>query len=340
MLQVKIKGVREILFENIIEPIPKKDEALINIKSIGICGSDVNIFLGNSSFLKFPQVHGHEFGGVIESINNVFVKNNKIKLAIGNKVVVNPVIYCGACYYCKSGLEYLCDNKSVIGDENNEGAMKEKITVPIRNIIPLNDNFDIIQAPMIEPTAVALHAIESYKNFNILIIGLGTIGLLVQEIAKLNNNNIITMDIKKEFIKLSEYLGSNIALNFNDKDKSKKIKSYLGENKIDVVIDTVTSRDTIDFAIDIVKKHGEVKFIGIPHKNFILDFIKVLIKDLKIMPSFLYTPTEFKEATNLIENNLVNIKCLISKIFKLKEAKEAYEYKINNPVVKVLITNQ
>lgn len=332
MIEVRLCGVHKLIYKNVESPKAKNDQAVIKVMSSGICGSDV-WYYSVKERLKKCVTRGHEFGGIIKSLKQ---KNTKYK--IGMKVVVNPAIPCGQCYYCHNSVENLCENLKYIGRDIS-GSMKEEITVPIDNLVKLNDSFDLIYAPLVEPTAVAIHAANNIKNSNVLIIGVSTIGLLIQQICKINNNKIIALDIEDNSLKLSKNLSSDFILNFNDKSKIERINKFLGNTKVDVIFDNVCSEDTLSFAIKTIKKGGEIYMVGIMHKNFELDIRNILYKEIILKTSFAYTSLNFKKAIYYVVNKKLNTKILISRIFPLNKAKEAFEYKLKNPSGKVILVN-
>jgi len=332
MLEVELCGTHKLIYKNVISPKAKYDEAIIKVMSVGICGSDMWYYSVEEK-LKKCIVRGHEFGGIIKSLGR---KNTKLKA--GMKVVVNPAICCGRCYYCYNSMENLCENLKYIGRDIS-GSMKEEIAVPLDNVVKLNSSFDLTYAPLIEPTAVAMHAANNIKNSNVLIIGVSTIGLLIQQICKINNNKIISLDIQDNSLNLSKKLSSDFIVNFNDKSKIEKINEFLGNNKIDIIFDNVCSEDTLSFAIKMVRKGGEIRMIGIMRKNFELDIRNILYKEIIIKPSFAYTSLNFKKAIDYVLSDKINTKILISKIFPLNKAKEAFEYKLKNPSGKVVLVN-
>jgi threonine dehydrogenase-like Zn-dependent dehydrogenase len=165
LIEVWLNGAGKLVYKDVNKPLKiKEDQAIIKVISVGICGGDMRFYLGKEE-LKEPIVRGHEFGGIIKSLGN---QNTEFKT--GMKVVVNPAIYCGYCYYCSNSIENLCENIKIMGG-NISGSMKEEIIVPIDNIFKLNDSFDLKYAPLIEPTAVATHAVNNIRNSTVLIIG-------------------------------------------------------------------------------------------------------------------------------------------------------------------------
>ena len=331
MFQAKIKNPKEISIENIKNISPEPGMAVLKVKSVGICGSDIHIYLGKNPVIKPPWVTGHEFGGTIKNVSE-----NVDGFKIGDRVAVNPVINCGSCYYCKNDMENMCENQIIIGG-TQEGALQEEVKVPINNLIKLDDSFDLLYTPIIEPLAVGVHAIGNIKDSNILIIGLGTIGLLEQQLLKLNNNRVISMDINNFSIEMSRKLNSDLAINNKDEKKNKIIQDFLGEGKIDYIVDNVCSYDTLSFSTEILRRKGQIIVVGIPANNFEIDIITMLVKELNLSTSYLYSDNDFKNAAKHILEGSIEYKTLISKVFTFDKTQEAFDYKVNNPSVKVLI---
>jgi threonine dehydrogenase-like Zn-dependent dehydrogenase len=130
-----------------------------------------------------------------------------------------------------------------------------------------------------------------------------------------------------------------MTLNFGDNNKIKKLKNFLDKEKVDVVVDTVCVRQTISFAIDILRKNGKIIMVGIPTKNFEIDLIKILCNEIQLLSSYLYSDLEFKKAVDYVIEEKVATKPLISKIFNLCDAGEAFKYKLNNSSIKVILKN-
>lgn len=352
MLKVRLKRPGKFVYEECEPPKLKKGEAIIKVAASGICGSDIHAYEGK----LLQVVPGHEFGGIIEEINE---EDSEFKT--GMKVVINPSISCGKCFYCKRSLEYQCDNRKMIGDDL-EGSMKEKISVPISNIYKLPDSFDLDYSPLIEPTAICVHAIGLTKieNNNVLIIGTGSIGLLMQRVCKLKNNRIITTYRRPFTEEISQMLVADYAINIksekklNDTKLEKKlydikeslgkesdnadIKKFLGKEKIDVIIDCVGAKETIEFSIDTVRKSGKVLLVGAPFDSEINEeyLLKLIVKEIRFLTTYLYTYSEFGKARDYVVNNIIDVKPLASKFFPLNQANEAYEYKMKNRVAKVI----
>ena len=323
MKQVEICEPYKISIKDIEEPVKKKEDVLIKVSAAGICGSDVHIFKGENPALKPPHVSGHEFGGIVLETGS----GNSIKP--GDKVVVNPVINCGTCYYCKNKKAHLCDAQHVIGG-HIDGAMQEKISVPAKNIYSLPPDFDMNLSTLIEPSAVAVHSSGKYRDSIALVLGLGPVGLLTLQVLKKNNNTVIATDINEHNLNLAKKLGADFALNFNDTDRDAKLDAYLGGKKVDCIIENVNSTKTLFFATENVKKNGEIVLVGIPPANFEVNVLSILFRELSILSSTLYSDKEFEEARDLVVQKNINVKDLLTRTFPFTEAQAAFDYKITN----------
>ena len=336
MKQILTKSVGELMYREVPDPEPKKGEALVEVKSIGICNSDVAPFKGQIlDIMPLPFVMGHEFGGIIKEINS---KTGKFK--IGDKVSVYPQLNCGNCYYCTNDLEHMCENQSMFGSPKLEGAMAELISVPIKNLVKMSDSFDIKYAGLVEPATVSYHAVKDIKNSNAVVIGTGAIGVMMGPILKQNNSRFIAVDTNDKALKVAKDLGADLTLNINDREIVEKIKNFLGKARVDVIVLAHVNKENIDFAIDLVKKHGTIIFMGAPStKTVDFDLYKPFFKEINIKWSICYGYDEFEKAARLIENGIIDAKKIVTDIFPFDKAKEAFEYKANNFALKVIIKN-
>jgi 2-desacetyl-2-hydroxyethyl bacteriochlorophyllide A dehydrogenase len=326
MFQVKMKKPYEIVYEEGDAPIPKNGEAVIAVKANGICGSDLHRYTGHSPLGNPDSIIGHEYGGIIKRI-----EGRGSSLKAGMKAAVNPNIYCGQCYYCRNSLEHLCENmKGITG-------MAEEVSVPFENIVRLDPSFDMMLSPFIEPAACVIHSAGGIRDSNILIIGTGTVGLIEQQVLKLNGNKIATMDTTDHSRRLSKEMGADLVIDASDSDKTKILMEYSRDEKIDIVIDNVCTDETVDLAVKMVKKSGTVLIVGVCGKSLKIDHLSVLLKEVLLKTTFLFRHRDFIRAAELISSGLIDVRPLVTKVFPLKNAKEAFEYKLNTPSIKVVL---
>ncbi|MDO8685520.1 MAG: alcohol dehydrogenase catalytic domain-containing protein [Clostridiales bacterium] len=335
MLKVTVKAPGEITYQDVPTPEPREGEALISVKSVGLCYSDIAPYKGNNlDVFPLPMVQGHEFGGIIEDIHG---KSENFKP--GMKVAIYPLTECGECYYCKKGMQLLCENQVMFGSSQKEGGMAEKIAVPLKSLVKLNDNFDISFAGIIEPATVAYRTIEGIKDSNIIIIGTGAIGLMMQQICKHNNNKVIAADIMDQSLDAAKELGVDLVVNINGNEKIIAVNKFLKNEKVDVVIINILTKENIQYAMDIVRKDGLIIYIGLP-KKIEVDFSPILFKALKIKGSISYNIEHFKAASRLVQRGDIDYRRIVTRMFPMDHAKEAYEFKANTPSLKVILVNK
>jgi L-iditol 2-dehydrogenase len=335
MKQALTTKIGEVVIKEVPDPVIGKEEAIITVKSVGICNSDIAPFKGELQYIcPLPYVMGHEFGGIVKEINS---KSDKFKA--GDKVAVYPEQNCGNCYYCKNEMETLCPNQVLFGSPKKSGGLSEFIVVPVENLVKLGDSFKIEYAGLIEPAAVANHTVGKYKSINAVIIGVGGIGAIMCQILKYNGCKSIAVDIDERALDVAKNLGADLTLNINDKNLYTKIAGYLGNGKVDVAVLTHLNQFNLDFALEVARKGGTIIEMATPEDSYLLDFKKLMFKAVKLIGSICYSKDEFTEAANLIEKGVIEAEKIITRMFPLSEIAEAFDYKANNFALKVIITN-
>ena len=232
---------------------------------------------------------GHEFGGIIKEING-----DSDKFKVGDKVSVYAQLNCETCYYCKNDLQHLCTNQSMFGSPKLEGGMSEQIAVPIKNLVKMNNSFNIEYAGIVEPAAVFLHTVGNIKDSNVIIIGTGAIGVVMGPILKKNNLQFIAMDIDDKSLEAARDLGADFTVNVKNEKKTKIIEDFLGKEKVDIVVLAFINKENLDFAIDLVKKHGTIIMMSTPPKSIDFDLYTPFFKELSMRWSICYSYEEFK----------------------------------------------
>ncbi len=269
-------------------------ESIIKVSASGICGSDMHAYHGKDERRIPPLILGHEVSGVIEQ--------GKQK---GKKVVLNPLITCGECFYCKNGREHLCGKRVLLGMNKpieRQGCFAELVLTPDKNIYELPATLDIKQAPIAEPTAVALHAVElglqmlkkPLDQSNILVIGGGAIGLLcglILEKFKKCKEIILVEPNEKRLKVCSKHLQSETL-----KPDDKKIK----ENFFDIVFDTVGLEITRNNSIKSVSAGGVIVHIGLTQPSGSFNFRKATLQEITFIGTYCYTNNDFSNTIDLL----------------------------------------
>ena len=277
-------------------PTEKQGESILKIQASGICGSDMHAYHGKDDRRIPPLILGHEVSGVIQ--------NGKFK---DKTVVLNPLISCEKCDYCKNGREHLCPERTMIGMSKpikREGGLAELVSVPEKNIYEVPKALDTKEAALAEPTAVALHAVilaeqtlkKPLAESKVLVQGAGAIGLLCGLILSKDKNckNIVLSDPnKKRLDECSKYLDAKFV---NPTDKS------IRENGFDLVMDSVGLEVSRQQAIHVVSPGGSIVQIGLTQPSGRFNFRKLTIQEITLIGTYCYTNNDFKNTLNLLTN--------------------------------------
>ena len=293
-------------------------ESIIKVAASGICGSDMHAYHGKDNRRIPPLILGHEISGVIDQGKE-----------IGKKVVLNPLITCGSCDYCKNGREHLCVKRIILGMNKpieRQGGFAEYVSIPDKNIYELPKNLKMDEAPIAEPCAVSLHAVEigekqllkPIKNNKILVIGAGAIGLLCGLIlSKVKNcKNIIIVDPNDNRLKE--------CLKYLDADGFKPNSKNIITDHFDIVFDTAGLETTRQQAIRCIKPGGIIIHIGLTQPSGAFDFRKATLQEITFIGTYCYTNKDFEKTLDILENKEIGSLDWIE-FRKLKEGSLAFK---------------
>ena len=287
-------GTNKIDFREEKDPITKPGETLVKVKASGICGSDMHAFHGNDERRIPPLILGHEVSGI--SLDGKF-KNKD--------VVINPLISCEKCDYCKNEREHLCPKRTMIGMSTpvkREGGLAELVSVPEKNIFEVPKKLSIKEAALAEPAAVALHAVllaeqnlkKPLSECKILIQGAGAIGLLcglVLNKEKKSTDIIMSDPNKKRLDECAKYLKANFV-----SPNNKSIK----ENNFDLILESVGLEVTRHQAIKSIAPGGTILHIGLTQPSGTFDFKKLTIQEITLVGTYCYTNKDFQKTLEIL----------------------------------------
>jgi len=305
-----LQGKRQLEIVNREKEIPADDEVLVKVKGCGICGTDQHIYHGHpgSAEVTYPIVLGHELAGVIEQVGS------KVKgLKKGDRVSVDPNIYCGKCEYCRRGHAHLCNYLQAVGVTRN-GGMGQFCTVPEANCYVIPDEMTFEEAALVEPLGCVLHGfrkIQVSPLSKVLIIGGGFIGQLFLQLVK--NQQAAEIYVSEPAENKKEILYKLGATQVVHPTNASQLEA-------DVVIECVGRQETMELAFQAARKGGQVLLFGVasPETQISISPFEIFSKELIIKGSFINPYTQ-EEAIGLIANKVVNIKDLISHRFSVDE---------------------
>jgi L-iditol 2-dehydrogenase len=326
-----------IEFREIERPKPLPDEILIEIKRIGVCGSDIHVFHGLHPYTTYPIVQGHEASGVIAEIGI-----NVTGFQEGEEVVFMPQIACGTCYPCRNHQEHICDHLKVMGFQSN-GAAQEFFPVPASKILKIPPNISIDHAAVIEPIAVAVHALSRYGDVsekNVVVLGAGTIGNLTAQAARaLGANKVLITDISEYKLAKARTCGISLTVNPCTVDLGDEIKKELGSEKADVILECAGVQDTISQAIDNARKGSVIVVVGVFGSKPLIDLGLVQDHELTLTGTLMYQKKDYELAIHMLEKGLLNLDPMITHRFPFTAYSEAYRAieELKGKTLKVMI---
>lgn len=294
---------QKVEIQDIEKPVIKENEVLIKVRTVGICGSDLHLFLGTHAFRKPPVVLGHEVAGDI-----VEVGENVTKFKVGDRVTVEPHIGCNECEYCKKNLVNLCLNKKAPGTPGWIGTFAEYFNAPEDVVYKINENISYELGTLIEPLAVSVHTIDRItvpEKDSIAILGSGTIGLLTLIAAReAGYKNIICTDTQQFNLDVAREHGATHVLNPLESDVTEKVKEITNGIGVDVSIVCAGAPGIVDQASSIVKRRGEVGIVAMITEQIPVNTYNFVFNEITMFGAMTYETKDFVQAAEMINNGL------------------------------------
>lgn len=305
-------------------PRPGAGEVLVRVEACGICGSDVHGYDGTSGRRVPPIIMGHEAAGTVAAVGT-----DVAKLKQGDRITFDSTIYCGQCEYCRRGEVNLCNNRQILGvsipEWRREGAFAEYVVVPERITYPLPEVIPFEHAAMIEPLAVAVHAVSLAQiapETTALVMGAGMIGLLVLQVLKeAGCSRIFVVDIDDTRLRLATELGASAVINAKTSDTKEQIDRLTNGTGVDIALEAVGSTPTVKSAIESVRKGGHVTLIGNVTPQVEIPLQIVVSRELTLQGSAA-SSGEYPECIDLLARGSIRVDPLISAIAPLEQGAE------------------
>ena len=333
-----VTDLKKVEVKDIPVPEINEDHVLIKTHTAGVCGSDLHLFLGTHPFRKAPAILGHEITGEI-----VKVGANVTNVKIGDRVTVEPQLGCGKCGFCADGNENLCLSKSVPGTPNWIGTFSEFFPAPACKIHKLADNVTYEVGTLVEPLAVAVHALhridQGTRGRTLCILGSGTVGLLALAVAKTYGySKIICTDTSEYNRQMALKFGADHVYDPISCDVPAEVKQLTDGKGVDACLVCAGAPNIIDQASACTRKQGVVGLVAMITSNIPVYTYSFVFNEQKLIGCMTYAPKYFAEATALVNNGL-DLTEYVTQSFPLSQAQEALsclaEKKEN--VIKVIV---
>lgn len=287
---------REFLLKEKEAPIRKEGEALLKIKKVGICGTDLHAYTGNQAFFTYPRILGHELASEVLEIDK-----NERSIKAGDKVVVMPYVSCGKCIACRNGKTNCCTNITVLG-VHGDGGMQEQITVPANILLPANNLSDDEMA-IVEPLAIGAHSIRRANiqpNETVAVVGCGPIGIGIMKLAQISGAKVIAIDMNEQRLQFAK---DKIGVDFVVKAGEGAVEEVLKITNGDLctaVFDASGNKYALETCPDYMSHGGRFVLVGLSKGELTYIHPKVHAKEMTLMCSRNATIEDFEHVISVL----------------------------------------
>ncbi|MBE1282739.1 MAG: alcohol dehydrogenase catalytic domain-containing protein [Rhodobacteraceae bacterium] len=311
-------------------PKPGRDDVLVKISRVGICGTDMHIFNGHYAAENLPMIPGHEFTGTIAELGEG-VKG----LSFGQPVVVDMNIGCGTCYWCRRNEVLNCPDMQQMGI-TMDGAFAEYISVPARLVIPAPDTVSADILALTEPLACVVRCARKAEitfGQSVVVLGAGPIGNLhVQLLRTIGAAPIIVADLSPERAEMAREVGADVVV--TDPAKLRQVVlEHTGGRGADVVIESVGISALYRNAFDLIRKGGHVAAFGITGagETLPLDILRTILEENSIKGSVAGMGQDMHDALTLLTHGRIDTRLFTKASYPLEEIQSAFDTLADRP---------
>lgn len=323
------RGGDEVAVEEVPRPRAKRGWTLVDVAFAGICGTDLHICAGEHPRAEAPLVLGHEFVGTLHADTD--------GLAAGQPVAVEPLLNCGECTPCRTGRSHVCERLRLIGIDV-PGGVAEQVAVPVGCLIPLPDGLDLRRAALVEPLAVAVHAVRRSGltlGDPVMVAGTGPIGLLVASCARLaGTKTVFVSEPAEPRRRAAEELGFVV---LDAREPGEDLRERTGGEGVPLVFDTAAHPAVAVQITSWAATSGRIVFVGTYGAPAALNLQDVVFRELETVGCRVYTRGDMEAAVSLIADGRFDPEPFITSTVALAEAPTALDKLRSGDELKVLI---
>lgn len=302
----------------------KADEILINVKHIGICGSEIHSYHGLHPATFYPVVQGHEYSGIVVAVGSD-VKTVKV----GDKATGRPQLVCGECGPCRRGQYNVCQNLRVQAFQA-DGAAQDLFIVPEDRAVRIPDDMPLEYAAMVEPVAVGAHASSRPHDLagrNVVVSGAGTIGNLIAQFAKARGaKRVVITDVSDLRLAKARECGIEYTVNVAKQNLGEALNEIFGDEGFSVGFEVAGVEVSVRSLMELIEKGGDVIIVGVHAKDPAISMFYLGEHELNLIGSMMYRHEDYLKAVEEIESGRINLKPLISNRFTFEQYDEAYKF--------------
>lgn len=334
-------------FETVDLPIPEPgpDEVVLKNMYLGVCTSDLQIYHGLHAYSKItvsgmPQIMGHEEAGIVYKVGK-----NVTEYKPGDRVILQPQLFCGECCPCKTGHFNVCESLKVIG-VHVDGCACEYTAVPAWNLHRLPDNVSFRVGSLIEPLAVSfgvvrrINEVTDIRGKKICVVGAGTIGNLVAQSCKaMGSGPVLITDILPEKLELARQCGIDYAENTREQTLAQAIEKCFGSDKADIIVDSAATPFVFKSIMEAARKASIVVLSGNYKEPVSLDVTQIQRREITVLGHMMYIRQEFEDGLRHLSLGNIHTEGLITQEWTLDEYADAFRFIDEHPgdVVKMIV---
>jgi L-iditol 2-dehydrogenase len=318
MKAMVLRGPRELGLAEVQRPVLGPNQVLVRVTHSGVCGTDLHIFEGAIP-VRHPLIMGHEMiGEVVEGGEDAYRR--------GQRVIVDPAIYCGMCFNCRAGQTNLCPNGSLLGRDAN-GGFADYLVAPRSHVFPLPDAIENNTAPLLQVVTTCLHAhrqVPIFPGQSVVVVGLGVAGQVHVQLAKAwGAHPVIGITRSAWKRSLAQELGAGITLP-SGPEGVRGVMEATGGRGADVVIESTGVVPAIADAISMARLGGTLLLFGIASATQgTLPFYQLYFKELKIVNSRAAKGEDFPASIDLVARGVLKLKPLVTHVVSLLDLEKA-----------------
>ena len=318
------------------EPEPGPGEALVALEGSGVCGTDVSIFRGKIP-VELPRVMGHELVGRVVGLG----PSPGRPLEQGTRVLVDPALSCGACFWCLGERQNLCPHGALVG-RDRDGGFTELLAVPARNLHPVPEQVPSDVAPLVQVLTTCLHAqrqVDLFPGDSVCVVGLGVTGLLHVQLARARGaRTVIGITRSAEKRALAERLGADLALDPADPDLVERLREATDGRGPDLVVESAGKVATLAQAVELSRIGGRVLAYGtLTEREGEMPWYELYYKELAIVAARAARPRDFPASLELVARGEVELAPIVSHWLPLEELGRALELSGTPGALKVML---
>jgi L-iditol 2-dehydrogenase len=337
MLQVKMTEAFKMSFLEAPTPEIGEDEVLIRMRRVGVCGSDIQVYHGKHRYMSFPVVQGHEGAGeIVETGGKVS------GFHVGDRVTVQPQVFCGHCAPCRSGHVNVCQNLKVYG-VHATGMLSDYFAAPASKVLRLAEGMSFDEGALVEPAAVATGAIRRCGDLagkNVVVLGAGTIGNLVAQVAGASGaKKTVITDLIPKRLDIARACGIGVCVDTRGRKLKEIILEQFGEDEADVIIDCAGVKALFNEAAVAARCASKLVVVANHKEPVEIELPLFQRRQIDILGIMMYLREDFQRAIGLIALGAVATAPLITDHFDIRRMEEVYRYIDENPekVMKIII---